>query len=97
MEITYTKNEEVKGELSKPTVHIEPVLHAAYPGKYSYCADVRFTVNGQTLTLTYGPDQWNEFWNNFNSGNFLIEELKKKYNLDSLVIPNDIEDWFVNK
>ena len=44
--------------------------------------------------LKYKGEQFNEFWNGFNTGTFLYEELKKNANLDITIL--DSESEFIN-
>lgn len=64
-------------------------------------ARVNFGVyNGEnrvsSYTLTYTDKDYNDFWNNFNSGKFLFLELVKKQNL-GVQVSDTIENDFLNK
>ena len=45
-------------------------------------------------TFIYRGNDFNEFWNSFNTGTFLYEELKRNANLD--IIVSDSEAEFLN-
>lgn len=64
-------------------------------------ATVRFGVyneNGEkidTVYLQYTGAEYNQFWNDFNAGKFLYDELNAKMNL-GLIVPTTVESEFTN-
>jgi hypothetical protein len=98
MEISITQTNTISGELGKPSCSI------MVDGVGNYSANITFPVfttdvlkGTETLSIFVSTRDWNTFWTEFNSGRYLIELLKQKYNLDNLTIPSNIEDWFINK
>lgn len=94
MQIETIIKEVIHGELGKPTFIMRPMLD-------KYTAIITFPVlkdgvSFRTLTTQITEKKWNAFWSQFNDGRHLIEKLQEKYDLSTLVIPDDIEDWFVN-
>jgi hypothetical protein len=96
IDITKTIEQKIKGKISKPEITLTPLSSGQYTARVTFniLNDVGAPV--ELIRIDYDVTQWNEFWNNFNSGKFLLEELKKVYSLDNLIIPDDIESWFVN-
>ena len=91
IQTTITTEQVIKGTLGKPRFGMHTNIDQQYWGV------VTFPVSGGSeLQVEIKPEEWNEFWSNFSSGKYLIERLKTEYDLSTLVIPNDIEEWFVN-
>lgn len=49
----------------------------------------------QSIVNTYNGEDYNNWWNDFNSGRFVAEEVITKNNI-SVTIPPTIEDDFIN-
>lgn len=68
----------------------------------SYVAAIDFSIldeAGNTVkeeTIQYMPNEFNEFWQNFNSGGFLYQEYVRKKNITLEVAPKDDEEEFLN-
>lgn len=65
-------------------------------------ATVSFIVNNENgeridnKYLIYSGEDFNTFWGNFNSGEFLYQQLVEKEELE-VTVPKDIEESFVNE
>lgn len=91
IETTITTEKVVSGTLLKPTFIMSTNGNQEYYGKVSFPVST-----GDELIIDIPPEDWNNFWTNFNNGKYLLELVKAKYNLDTLVIPENIETWFSN-
>ncbi len=64
-------------------------------------AVIRFVVKDDqgnqvdTKTIRYSGEEYNMFWNNFNSGKFLYEQLVTKDTLP-VSVPDSVENDFLN-
>lgn len=81
------------------TYEIAHILIQKLNGEWS--ADVQTTVKDQngnfveSLVNTYTGNNYNTWWDNFNSGRFVIEEIISKNSLNA-IIPPTIEEDFIN-
>lgn len=77
-------------------------VHITGGAKGELTAVVSFVVNDEngnridTQVLTYKGEDFNTFWENFDSGEYLYQELVEKEEL-AVSIPEDIEESFVNE
>ena len=85
----------VSGTLGKPSFRFDVV-----EGKYR--AMITFPVNTGEYNPTFLQvpitfDKWNDFNTSINNTwRPLFEELKKKYDITNLIIPDDVDSWFLN-
>ena len=72
------------------------------PSPRTVSAYVRFGIYDENnkrineANISYTGADYTKFWNDFNSGKFLYDELNIKNNL-GLVVPVSVEDEFLNK
>lgn len=99
--ITQTETKVIKGTLGKPRFSMSP------DNKGKYTASIRFPIidaeqkiapipTFNDVTVNIPIEEWNNFWSNFNTGGYFFQLLKSKYDISALVIPTDIETWFIN-
>lgn len=78
-------------------------VHIVGGGAKNLAAIVSFIIldeNGKrvdTKVIEYRGEDFNTFWDNFNSGKFLYEELVANEGFDVEVNEKDAEDSFVNE
>lgn len=71
-----------------------------FKGPEGLRAEVGFVIKNEagaicdSQVLTYSGEDYNNFWDNFNNGKFLYEELVKDE--EDVEIPEDIEESFKN-
>lgn len=76
-------------------------VHVTGGASGNLTAVVSFVVNDEegnridTKVINYTGEAFNEFWDGFDSGKYLYEELVAKEELD-VVVPDAVEENFIN-
>lgn len=94
IETKIVTEEVIKGTLGKPRFEMWN-NGDGYEGRVIFPILVS-DLKANEIEVKIPTEEWNTFWANFSNGKYLIETLKREYDLSTLVIPNDIESWFSN-
>lgn len=95
MDITITQTKNIVGTLGKPDF-IMKSINDKYSATISFPIVTTGEFTNERVVCKITSENWNTFWSLFNNGKFLVDTLKVQQNMSNLIIPNDIESWFVN-